>query len=84
MAIIDGLAVIAALGFILLGIAVAKRARERAKPEITGAANAEQAKRDGKRRCGFCRKSTNPDVDVYVDNTWYHLSCYTNTQDKKN
>lgn len=81
MPIVDGLAVVAALGVALLGFVALRVFQRKVTPEITGAENAEKNRKAGIRKCNFCRKMTNPDVDIYTNNLWYHTGCYNN-QDK--
>lgn len=78
MAILDGVVVVVVIGLVLLGAAAIRQVKRKATPEISGTENANHVKRVGLRRCEFCRKDTNPDIDLYVDKRWYHIDCYTN------
>ena len=77
MPIIDGLIVIGAIGIVTISI-LGISALRRKIPEVKGEENAKKVEEQGKRRCHFCRKQTNSQIDVYDGKHWYCLGCYTN------
>jgi hypothetical protein len=54
---------------------VEKRLRLR-KLRNQGRRNAIRTKEDAELICDECDKEVNPAVDVYDDETWWHVSCY--------
>lgn len=78
MPLIDGLVVLGAFGAIFVAALGMRVLFRKAKPEIQGAENAEQAKADTLRCCYFCKKSTDLAVDLYTNGHWYHKTCYVN------
>jgi hypothetical protein len=74
-----------ALGAVAMALAGALgfRAYWRAKrPEIRGAENARDEGAVHSRRCHFCKKATDPAVDLFIQPFWYHRACNRNEGDK--
>lgn len=84
MLLIDTLVVIAVLGVVIFGALSIRAVRRKAKPEIVGAENAEEVIASGLRRCQFCRKDTDPKIDIYSMGRWYHRTCFLNRDNKAN
>jgi len=58
-------------------------ALRRRDPRPRGEANARELRADRARRCRFCGRRVDPQVDLY-DGGWFHECCYTNDpQDKE-
>lgn len=83
MPLIDGLVTLGAAGIVLLGVLAIRAIRRRGQPEIGGSENAAEALAQSRRRCRFCRKPTDVHVDVFMEGSWYHLSCFTNQVDEE-
>ena len=86
MPILDLLVVLGAIAVGLLGASAIRlvRARRRAEdPRALAAAqraagerNAEQLQLEESRLCVVCSQPTDPSVDLYIQDAWYHRACY--------
>jgi hypothetical protein len=83
MPLIDGLVTLGAAGIVLLGVLVIRAIRRKGQPEIVGSENAVETLAQGRRRCRFCRKPTDVHVDVFMEGSWYHPSCFMNQVDEE-
>lgn len=83
MLLVDALVAMGVLGVVVLGVFGIRTLRRKAKPEIVGSENAEEATAQSRRRCHFCRKDTDIKIDVFANGNWYHRTCFLNDSDKK-
>lgn len=48
------------------------------KPEVRGEENARAEAAERARCCHFCKKPTDPAVDLFINPYWYHRGCNRN------
>ena len=82
MPLIDMLVGMGVLGALILGILSIRALRRKARPEILGRENASGVMAESQRRCRFCRKPTDPRVDIFMQKAWYHRTCFLNQADE--
>lgn len=85
MLLLDVFVTVGVIGIVILGGVAVRNMRRKANPKIQGAENADKETAIGMRRCGFCRKVTNPTIDIYMraNDKWYHRSCYNQNEKNK-
>lgn len=86
MLVVDVAVGIAILGLLTLGAGFLAALRKKQKdkdPRTQGEAarakgelNAQRMEVNDAMRCTMCGKDTNPDVDLYTNNVWWHRACY--------
>lgn len=83
MLAIDVAVVIGAAALGLGGLLGLRALWRRIKPEVRGRENARAEAAAWVRRCHFCKKPTDPAVDLFIETHWYHRTCNRNERASK-
>jgi hypothetical protein len=75
---IDLAVALGAVALMLAGALGFRSYRRSKRPEIRGAENARDEEAMHSRRCHFCKKATDPAVDLFIQPFWYHRGCNRN------
>ena len=86
MLVVDVAVGIAILGLLTLGagyLAALRKKHRNNDPNAQvedarekGACNVQRMEAKDSMRCTMCNRDTNPDVDLYINNVWWHRACY--------
>lgn len=82
MLAIDVAVVVGAVALGLGGLLGLRALWRKTKPEVQGKENARAEASEWARRCHFCKKPTDPAVDLFIDPYWYHRACNRNERSK--